>query len=140
MSNAETTQLCKNSAQNLNDFNLIGKLSEVDMVVSDIKYHLNCLISRYRQKKKINRTHCDELVDSQIMKCTLSFSFCSTTSTKFEVVTLTNLAHGLISSTSLFQIFPARIFLTNNFCAKLSQFINFYLKSYNLYFQGKNQF
>ena len=37
----------QNAGQNLNDFNLIAKLSERDMVASDAKYHLNCLTSLY---------------------------------------------------------------------------------------------
>ena len=94
----------KNAAQNLNDFNLIAKLSEEDMVASDAKCHLNCLTSLYRREKKINRTHCDEPVDEQIMKSTLVFSFRNTASTKFETSTLANLAPESIITTSLFQI------------------------------------
>ena len=71
----------KNVAQNLYDF----KLSEGDMLASDSKYHLNCLTSLYRQEKKIYCTHCDELVDEQIMKDTLAFSFCNTASTKYQL-------------------------------------------------------
>ena len=75
----------KNAAQNLYDFNLIAKLSEGDIVASDTKYHLNCLTSLYRKEKKINCTHCNELVDGQIMKDTLLFSFCNTASTKYQL-------------------------------------------------------
>ena len=55
------------------------------MVASDAKYHLNCLTSLYQQEKKINCTHCDELVDEQIMKDTLLSSFRNTTSTKYQL-------------------------------------------------------
>ena len=88
------------TAQNLNDFNLIAKVSERDMVASDGKYHLNCLTSLYWREKKINRTHCAEPVDKQIMKGTLVFSFRNTA--KFEVSPLTNSAPELIIITSLF--------------------------------------
>ena len=37
----------KNAAQNLNNFNLLAKLSEGHMVASDAKHHLNCLTSLY---------------------------------------------------------------------------------------------
>ena len=87
------------TAQNLTDFNLIAKVSERDMVASDGKYHLNCLTSLY-WREKINRTHCAEPVDKQIMKGTLAFSFPNTA--KFEVSPLTNPAPELIIITSLF--------------------------------------
>ena len=87
------------TAQNLTDFNLIAKVSERDMVASDGKYHLNCLTSLY-WREKINRTHCAESVDKQIMKGTLAFSFRNTA--KFEVSPLTNPAPELIIITSLF--------------------------------------
>ena len=42
----------KNAAQNLNDFNLVAKLSDEEMRESDTKYSLNCLTSLYRREKK----------------------------------------------------------------------------------------
>ena len=110
----------KNAAQNLNDFNLIAKLSEGGMEASDAQYHLNYLTSLYRREKKINLTHCDEPVDKQTMKGTLVFSFRNTASTKFEVSTLTNLAPELIITTSLFQLLLLSFFLTNNVFARIS--------------------
>ena len=110
----------KNAAQNLNEFNLIAKLSEEDMVVSDAKCHLNCLTSLYRREKKINRTHCDEPVDEQIMKGTLVFSFRNIASTKFEISTLANLAPESIITTSLFQLLLLSFFLTNNVFTRIS--------------------
>ena len=78
------------------------------MVASDAKYHLNCLTSLCRREKKINLTHCDEPLDEQIMKGALAFSFGSTTSTKFEVSTLTSLTPESTITTSLFQVFLAK--------------------------------
>ena len=107
----------KNAAQNLNDFNLVAKLSEEDMRESDTKYRLNCLTSLYRREKKNNLTQCD---DGEIMKGTLVFSFRITASTKFEVSTLTNPASELITTNSLFQMLLLNFFLTNNVFARIS--------------------
>ena len=41
----ELHNLPKKAAQNLDNFNLIAKLYEKEMVVSDANYHLNCLTS-----------------------------------------------------------------------------------------------
>ena len=55
----ELHNLVKKAVQNLNSFNLIAKLYEGDMVVSDADYHLNLLTSLYQQENKINRTQCE---------------------------------------------------------------------------------
>ena len=105
----------KNAAQDLNDFNLIAKLSKRDMEMSDAKYHLICLTSLYPQENKIDCTYCDNPVNKQI---TLVFSFLNTTSTKFKVPNLTNPASELIIATSHFQMFSAKV-LINNVSAQL---------------------
>ena len=122
----ELNNRVKNAAQNLNDFNLTAKLCEGDMLASDAKYNLNCLTSLYRREKKISRTHCD---DEEFTKGALVFSFRNTTSTKFEISTLTNPAPELIIITSLIQILLLNFFLASNVFARISQFINFYLKN-----------
>ena len=121
----------KNATQNLNDFNLIAKLSEGDMMASDAKYHLICLTSLYRRGKKINHTHCDEPVDEQIRKGTLIFSFRNTASTKVEVSTLTNPApvnnyHFTFSNT------PTKFLPYKRFCK------NFGSVLYNVAKMGEN--
>ena len=101
----------KNTIQNLNDLNLIATLSEGDMKTIDF------IIPR---QKKINRTHCDEPVDEQIIKGTIVFSFRNTASAKFEVSTLTNLAPEFIITVLLFHIPLLSFFLTYNPFARIS--------------------
>ena len=43
----ELHNLARKAAQNLDNLDLIAKLYENDMVVSDVNYHLNCLTSLY---------------------------------------------------------------------------------------------
>ena len=114
----------KNATQNLNDFNVIAKLSEGNMVTSDAKSHLNWLTPLYRQEKKTNFTHCD---DEYIMKGTFVFSFDNTASTRFEVSTLTNPAPELTITTSLFQMLQLNVFVTNNVFARFRNSLIFTL-------------
>ena len=87
------------------------------MEESDAKYRLNCLSSFCRREEKINRAYCDEPVDEQIMKGTLVNCFLNTTSTKFKVSTLNNPAPESIITTSLFQMFSAKLLLyEQNLC------------------------
>ena len=58
MSTAKLQNFARKAAQNLDNLDLIAKLYENDMVVSDVNYHLNYLTSLYRQENKINRTQC----------------------------------------------------------------------------------
>ena len=55
----ELHKLVRKDVQSLNSSNLISKLYEGDMMVSDPNYHLNCLISLYLQENKIIYTQCE---------------------------------------------------------------------------------